>query len=250
MSCRRGCASCATCCRKRTASRNRSARKRKKRTATIRTSVCNLNPNLNRSRKRITRSRKTTSCSHPTRCMNCATHQQTPAVAYCRTCGKPLCENCKREVHGLIYCEDCIASRVHGAPAGAGVVNPQAPHPGVALVLGMIPGVGAMYCGEFMRAFIHVAVFAGLIAATSEVHWIFGPMIGFWWFYMLFDSYQIAKAKQEGRPVQDVFGFMTSSGFGRSNATSATAPTEPAPATPPLIDVNRSQNMPLGPIVL
>ncbi len=182
--------------------------------------------------------------------MNCATHQQTPAVAYCRTCGKPLFENCKREVHGLIYCEDCIASRVHGAPAGGGVVNPQAPHPGVALVLGMIPGVGAMYCGEFMRAFIHVAVFAGLIAATSEVHWIFGPMIGFWWFYMLFDSYQIAKAKQEGRPVQDVFGFMTSSGFGRSNATSATAPTEPAPATPPLIDVNRSQNMPLGPIVL
>ena len=76
--------------------------------------------------------------------MNCATHQQTPAVAYCRTCGKPLCENCKREVHGLIYCEDCIASRVQGAPAGAGVVNPQAPHPGVALVLGIIPGVGAM----------------------------------------------------------------------------------------------------------
>jgi len=183
--------------------------------------------------------------------MNCAIHQQTPAVAYCRTCGKPLCESCKREVHGIIYCEDCLATRVQGAPEGTGPANPHAPNPGVALVVGMIPGVGAMYCGEFMRAFIHVAVFAMLIAATSEVHWIFGPMIGFWWFYMLFDSYQIAKAKQEGRPVQDIFGFGASSfGFGPSSAASTAAPNIPASPSPPLIDPKRSQNLPVGPIVL
>jgi cell wall-active antibiotic response 4TMS protein YvqF len=106
-----------------------------------------------------------------------------------------------------------------------------------------------MYCGEFMRAFIHIVIFAALITAADHSDF-FGLMAAFWWFYMLFDSYQIAKAKQEGRPVQDVFGFMTSSGLGRSSATSATAPTEPATATPPLLDVNRSQNIPLGPIVL
>jgi hypothetical protein len=179
--------------------------------------------------------------------MNCATHQQTAAVAYCRTCGKPLCEGCKREVHGIIYCEECLAARVQEAPAGAAPTNPHAPNPGVALVLGMIPGVGAMYCGEFMRAFIHVAVFATLIAATSEVHWMFGPMIGFWWFYMLFDSYQIAKAKQEGRPIQDIFGFGASSfGFGTSTA----APNIPTPPSPPLIDPKQSKNLPAGPIVL
>ncbi|HTC94900.1 MAG TPA: DUF5668 domain-containing protein [Terriglobales bacterium] len=182
--------------------------------------------------------------------MNCATHQQTEAVAYCRTCGKPLCESCKREVRGIIYCEDCLATRVQEAPAGVAPANPHAPNPGVALVLGMIPGVGAMYCGEFMRAFIHVAVFAMLIVATSEVHWMFGPMIGFWWFYMLFDSYQIAKAKQEGRPVQDIFGFASSNfGFG-STAASTAVPNISTPAAPPLIDPKRSQNLPVGPIVL
>ena len=180
--------------------------------------------------------------------MNCAIHQQTPAAAYCRTCGKPLCESCKREVQGLIYCEQCIAARVHGASAS--VVNPQAPHPGVALVLGMIPGVGAMYCGEFTRAIIHVGVFAGLIVAVSTVHWIFGPMIGFWWLYMIWDSYHVAKAKQEGRPVPDILGFRSFTGSTPSDPASSPMAPLASPSSPPLVDPNRSQNMPIGPIVL
>ena len=52
--------------------------------------------------------------------MNCAVHNQTPAVAYCRTCGKAVCEQCKRDVRGVIYCEDCLAARVEGTlPPGA-----------------------------------------------------------------------------------------------------------------------------------
>ncbi len=46
--------------------------------------------------------------------MNCAVHNQTQAVAYCRTCGKALCEECKRDVMGAIYCEPCIAARLQG----------------------------------------------------------------------------------------------------------------------------------------
>jgi hypothetical protein len=150
--------------------------------------------------------------------MNCATHTQTPAAAFCRTCGKALCESCKRDVRGVVFCEDCLARRVEGAvppgyvppPPGAQTVNPNAPNPAVALMLGFIPGVGAMYAGEFTKAFFHVLVFASLIWAVStigmlEVLFAFG--IAFWYFYMIFDSYQTAKAKQLGRPVPDPFGF-------------------------------------------
>src|SRR5438128_513655 len=49
--------------------------------------------------------------------MNCALHPETAAVAYCRTCGKALCASCVRQVHGVVYCEDCLASRVEGQPA-------------------------------------------------------------------------------------------------------------------------------------
>ncbi|MGH9665041.1 MAG: B-box zinc finger protein, partial [Bryobacteraceae bacterium] len=40
--------------------------------------------------------------------MNCANHPELGAVAYCRACGKALCETCQRTAHGTIYCEEHI----------------------------------------------------------------------------------------------------------------------------------------------
>ena len=133
--------------------------------------------------------------------MNCAVHTDTPATAYCRTCGKALCENCKRDVMGAIYCEPCIAVRLQGAqtaapppplPPGTPVATvPGAPSPGIAMLLGFIPGVGAMYNGQFMKGFIHVVIFVLLIIGTGY-HWAFGLMIGFFVVYMAFDAYKTA----------------------------------------------------------
>ncbi len=47
--------------------------------------------------------------------MNCANHPDVAAVAYCRTCGKPMCANCMRSVNGVIYCESCLAARIEGS---------------------------------------------------------------------------------------------------------------------------------------
>ena len=41
-------------------------------------------------------------------------------------------------------------------------------NPGSAATLGIIPGLGAVYNGEYMKALIHVLIFAGLIAALSS----------------------------------------------------------------------------------
>ena len=49
-----------------------------------------------------------------------------------------------------------------------------APRPGVAAILGFIPGVGAMYNGEFAKGFIHVLIFATLIWMTDHISGIFG----------------------------------------------------------------------------
>ena len=59
--------------------------------------------------------------------MNCATHNDTAAVAFCRTCGKPLCGACTRDVRGVIYCEPCLAARLEGTAPAAGFVPPQTP---------------------------------------------------------------------------------------------------------------------------
>ena len=47
--------------------------------------------------------------------MNCATHNTVAAVAYCRTCGKPLCAVCARDVRGTKFCEQCLADRIGDA---------------------------------------------------------------------------------------------------------------------------------------
>src|SRR5208282_4550163 len=56
--------------------------------------------------------------------MNCATHSDTAAVAFCRTCGKPLCQTCTRDVRGVIYCEECLAARLDGTTPAPGYVPP------------------------------------------------------------------------------------------------------------------------------
>lgn len=45
--------------------------------------------------------------------MDCAQHTGTAAIAYCRSCGTALCEICKRDVQGSIFCESCLAARIH-----------------------------------------------------------------------------------------------------------------------------------------
>ena len=57
--------------------------------------------------------------------MNCATHEDTAAVAFCRSCGKPLCGQCTRDVRGVVYCESCLAARMEGAAPATVPVPPQ-----------------------------------------------------------------------------------------------------------------------------
>ncbi|MBV8206418.1 MAG: B-box zinc finger protein [Acidobacteria bacterium] len=158
--------------------------------------------------------------------MNCANHPQTVAAAFCRTCGKPLCPACQRNVQGVIYCQECVerlgavppppgqAGQVVmepalGIPPGAKVAN--MPSPGLAALLGFIPGVGAIYNGQFVKGVAHVAIFIALIVAANNlpdnVSWIPGLGIGIWIFYMVYDAYQTARARELGRPLPDPFGF-------------------------------------------
>jgi hypothetical protein len=166
--------------------------------------------------------------------MNCAVHNQTQAVAYCRTCGKALCEECKRDVMGAIYCEPCIAARLQGAPAGttAGAVPlppvaasvPGAPNPTIAGLLGFIPGVGAMYNGQFVKAFAHVVIFVMLIIAADNISGVFGVLIGFFVIYMAFEAYKTAEAKRHGLPAPDPLGLDKMFGIQDPQIHSASAP--------------------------
>ena len=151
--------------------------------------------------------------------MNCINHPDVPVAAYCQSCGKALCQECVRSIGGVVYCEACLAARINNPGAGPAAVPPMGsgkgpdvglpptdgPNPGLALGLGFIPGVGAMYNGQFVKGTVHVLVFALLCSVAAHADF-FGFLIPFWIAYQVFDAYQTAKARRDGLPLPNPFG--------------------------------------------
>jgi len=179
--------------------------------------------------------------------MNCATHNDVAAVAFCRTCGKPLCNQCTRDVRGVIYCESCLAARMEGTVPAPGYVPPQnvppqtgyqqfmdqglgvkvrpgpasGPNPAVAGILaGFFPiGVGAVYCGQYAKGLAHLVIMVLLILGLgSDLPWyvitMLGIATGFFYVYQIIDAVRTAHAVQEGQPAPDPFGLAAAFGAG------------------------------------
>ena len=158
--------------------------------------------------------------------MNCANHPQNAVAAYCRTCGKPICNQCTRQVAGVIYCETCLAEKVTGtapqqsqfqpAPGYQPPIQPVSgggPNPALAGILaGFFPfGVGAVYCGQYAKGLAHLIVFVLLVigasnATSDTMGTVFGLSIAGFYFYQLIDAIKTAKAIQNNQPVPDPFG--------------------------------------------
>jgi len=170
--------------------------------------------------------------------MNCANHSDQAAVAFCRTCGKPLCNQCTRDVRGVIYCESCLAARMEGTQSAPGYVPPQpgsvppatgfvppqtgyqqfmdqglglkvgpgpatGPNPALAGILaGFLPfGVGAVYCSQYAKGLAHLVIMVLLIiGVSSDVPWYVHMVlgIGIGFFYL----YQIIDAARTAKAIQ------------------------------------------------
>jgi hypothetical protein len=147
--------------------------------------------------------------------MNCANHPEAPVSAFCRECGKPMCQDCQCLALGSVYCaEHAPAAATVGstappapeppaaapytatpyatsysappvppspytapAPAPAKVCDRNA-HPLLAFLLGFIPGVGALYNGQLAKGLIHAVVFGLLVSLASNSHSNLEPLLG------------------------------------------------------------------------
>jgi hypothetical protein len=203
--------------------------------------------------------------------MNCANHPDHEAAAFCQHCGKPVCSECVRNVGSSIFCEPCLAARVAGSvppaagygytsapgytgasgypPPGAAGYPPAGPSagagepsPGLATLLGFIPGVGAMYNGQYAKGIVHLIVFAVLVSLADDVNEIFGLFVAGWIAYMVIEAHHTACARRDGTPLPNPFGLNDLSerlGFGKAwpggatNATVNPAATGSDPAAQP-----------------
>ena len=154
--------------------------------------------------------------------MNCQNHPDVPATAFCRSCGKPLCDACRRDAYGTVYCDEHAPAPAapHAQPAaspGMGPVPGGYPppsglpqpniNPGLALFLGFIPGVGAIYNGQYAKGLVHAVVFGVLISilnsSPSGLEPVFGILLPVWIFYMAFEAYHTARKRLMGEPVDE-----------------------------------------------
>lgn len=173
--------------------------------------------------------------------MNCFLHPEAPATAFCRQCGKALCDACQYKWQGTVFCQEHrpypqeFNPMENPNPQAAGAAAAAAPHdpyaspystagyqaqqqqqvvdpsvnPGFAFLLGVIPGVGAIYNGQYAKGLIHVIVLGLLITIASShdlnggFEALFGLSIAAWFFYMAFEAYHTAKRRMMGQPVDE-----------------------------------------------
>lgn len=150
--------------------------------------------------------------------MTCQNHPEATAAAFCRTCGKPLCDQCRRDAYGTVFCQDHLP--VQAVPPNPSVPPPPYPvgpsptvvyadvSPGWALALGLtIPGVGAIYNGQYAKGLVHAVIFGLLISILSSgaggMEPLFALLLTAWIFYMGFEAYHTAVKRRRGEPVDE-----------------------------------------------
>ncbi len=161
--------------------------------------------------------------------MQCLNHPEVAASAYCQNCGKALCADCvQRTPVGQVFCSVCRSAvpgyQAYSAPGSPmpGSSMPGSPMPGspipgayppvsgvpnpnLAAFLGLFPGVGAMYNGQFFKGMVHVVIFAVLVTLTDRYD-IVGIFVAAWILYQSFEAFHTARARRDGLPLPDPFG--------------------------------------------
>lgn len=175
--------------------------------------------------------------------IQCPTCADTTVTAFCRECGKGVCEDCIERRDGVPYCRDCAPSVqttarddspvdqiLHAAQrvvadtkTVAGAANQRTkealdaaadgPHPFLAGLLGFVPGLGAVYNGQYVKGVVHAAIFGMLIAISTTadsdaVPALMVPMVVFFVLYMPIEAVRTAQAIRRGEEVKEMSGIV------------------------------------------
>ena len=148
-------------------------------------------------------------------------------VAYCRICGKALAPEEQHPALGTVYCAEHVPASPPPPPGGGAprpdspwtappTVQPPPPNapgvsaasPGLAFILGLIPGVGAIYNAQYAKGLFHVVIFGLLISmanadSVGDMQPLFGMLAPVWVFYMAFEAYHTARNREQGLPVDE-----------------------------------------------
>jgi TM2 domain-containing membrane protein YozV len=146
--------------------------------------------------------------------MYCAYHTTTTARIQCAHCNRGLCSSCDHRIKGFPYCQDCIVAGVQSLQHQSSAYNYQQTSqqkrrsPGKAILAALcafVPGAGAIYNRQNLKAVIHFVTTIGLFQ-LGKIH-PFGAFFGLggvlFYFYTILDAFRTARAISEGESAAE-----------------------------------------------
>lgn len=125
--------------------------------------------------------------------MKCSYHSAMESHESCNACNKPLCGECANKIKGKAFCQDCLIEGAEWAATIKGLKLPS-DSPRRAALCAIIPGLGAVYNSEYLKAITYFAVWAALALLGVRVSgiFVFGAIV--FVIFTIFDAYRSAEA--------------------------------------------------------
>ncbi len=182
-------------------------------------------------------------------------HTNDLVIAKCTSCGALLCDRCSSRSENRYVCQACLPRpRVVGAPPrcvrltvlpGATIAAPPScaaepwqPRPALAGALGIVPGLGHLYAGSWLRGLAILFVLAPIATALAATGAISPVAYVFFHGLVAFDGYRKARKRRgewSREDAREARGVWLSSALvlaGLSVAREMGAPIDPSLAWP------------------
>ena len=121
---------------------------------------------------------------------------------------------CPSATAGSPLARICMGHQAYPIPARPGSVSPA-----LAFFLGLIPGVGAIYNGQYAKGIVHGLVWGLLMSiansrAANGLEPIFVMLVIVWWAYMAIEAHRTAQLIAAGQPVDEFSSIVSLNGRG------------------------------------
>ena len=147
--------------------------------------------------------------------MNCVYHPANLAHVRCSSCGRGLCPACDHRIKGMPCCQECIVAGIEmlrrgrnsGRDAGRERMRVREKSPGIATVLALIPGLGAAYNGQNIKALVHFVTVAGLWHMADIMSRPFEAIFALagiaFYLYTIYDARHSAERQRSGEDLRE-----------------------------------------------
>ncbi len=141
--------------------------------------------------------------------MNCVYHPANLAHVRCGSCQRGLCPACDHRIKGTPYCQECIVAGIAMLRrAGAGSrTQVREKSPTIATIFALLPGLGAAYNGQHVKAMVQFMIVAGVWHLADIMPSPIGLIValgGFgFFFFTIYDARRSAERLRAGEDLSE-----------------------------------------------